>query len=38
VTSATGYVFAALVYFICCFAMSRYAGRIERRLAAGDRR
>ena len=29
VTSATGYVFAALVYFVCCYAMSRYASRIE---------
>jgi general L-amino acid transport system permease protein len=38
VTSATGYVFAALVYFVCCYAMSSYAGRIEKRLAAGDKR
>ncbi len=38
VTSATGYVFAAMVYFVFCYAMSRYAARIERRLAAGDRR
>ncbi len=38
VTSATGYVFAALVYFVFCFAMSRYASRIEGRLSAGDRR
>lgn len=37
VTSATGYAFAALVYFVCCFAMSRYAGAIERRLSAGER-
>ena len=29
---------AALVYFVFCYAMSRYATRIERRLAAGDRR
>jgi general L-amino acid transport system permease protein len=38
VTSATGYVFAALVYFACCYAMSRYARRIEVRLAVGERR
>jgi general L-amino acid transport system permease protein len=38
VTSATGYIFAALVYFVFCYAMSRYAARIERRLAVGDRR
>jgi general L-amino acid transport system permease protein len=34
----TAYAFAALVYFAVCFAMARYAGFIERRLAAGDRR
>lgn len=38
VTSTTGYLFAALVYFICCYAMSRYASGIEKRLAAGERR
>jgi len=38
VTSATGYIFAALVYFVFCYAMSRYAARIERRLAVSDRR
>jgi general L-amino acid transport system permease protein len=38
VTSATGYIFAAMVYFLFCYAMSRYAGRIEARLAAGDKR
>ena len=38
VTSATGYIFAAMVYFVFCYAMSRYAGRIEARLAAGDKR
>jgi general L-amino acid transport system permease protein len=38
VTSATGYVFAALVYFICCYSMARYATGIERRLARSDRR
>ena len=25
-TSATGYAFAALFYFVCCYGMSRYAG------------
>jgi general L-amino acid transport system permease protein len=38
VTSTTGYVFAALCYFVACHFMSRYATGIERRLAAGDRR
>src|SRR5580658_3035021 len=33
VTSLTGYAFAAMFYFICCFAMSRYAQRVEARLA-----
>ncbi len=33
-----GYVFAAAVYWVFCFAMSRYSLRIERRLAAGERR
>jgi general L-amino acid transport system permease protein len=38
VTSVSGYAFAALVYFVCCYSMSRYAAGIERRLAVGDRR
>jgi general L-amino acid transport system permease protein len=38
VTSATGYAFAALVYFVCCYSMSRYASSIERRLAVAERR
>jgi general L-amino acid transport system permease protein len=38
VTSATGYIYAAVVDFVVCYAMSRYAARIERRLAVGDRR
>jgi general L-amino acid transport system permease protein len=38
VTSATGYIFAAMVYFVCCYAMSSYASRIENRLAAGEKR
>ncbi len=31
----TAYAFAALVYFVCCFSLSRYAQGLERRLAAG---
>jgi general L-amino acid transport system permease protein len=37
-TSITGYVFAALIFWIFCFGMSRYSQMIEGRLAAGDRR
>ena len=33
ITSLTGYVFAALFYFACCYAMSRYSQRVEVRLA-----
>ena len=33
VTGLTGYAFTALFYFACCFAMSRYAQRVEARLA-----
>jgi general L-amino acid transport system permease protein len=29
VTSVTGYAFAAVFYFTCCYAMSRYAARVE---------
>jgi general L-amino acid transport system permease protein len=29
--TTTAYSFAALVYFVCCFGMSRYAQRLERR-------
>src|SRR3954468_4168895 len=36
-TSATGYAFAAMFYFIFCFSMSRYAKSVEARLAKGDR-
>ncbi len=32
-TSVTGYAFAALFYFICCYGMSRYARGVETRLA-----
>jgi general L-amino acid transport system permease protein len=34
----TGYAFAALFYFVFCYAMSRYSAGMERRLAAGRRR
>ena len=34
----TGYAFAALFYFACCYAMSRYARRVEVRLARASRR
>jgi general L-amino acid transport system permease protein len=37
-TSATGYVFAAIFYFIFCYAMSRYAKNVEARLGKADRR
>lgn len=33
ITSLTGYAFAALFYFLCCFGMSRYARGVELRLA-----
>jgi general L-amino acid transport system permease protein len=34
---ATAYAFAALFYLAFCFSMARYAGFVERRLAAGER-
>ena len=37
-TSATGYVFAAIFYFIFCYSMSRYAKGVEARLGKADRR
>ncbi len=37
-TAATGYAFAALFYFACCYGMSRYARRVEARLLRGGRR
>ena len=36
--SSTGYVFAAMFYFVFCFGMSRYSAFIERRLAQGRNR
>jgi general L-amino acid transport system permease protein len=38
VTSASGYAFAAVFYFVFCFLMARYADRIEYRLARAERR
>jgi general L-amino acid transport system permease protein len=38
VTLYTGFAFAGMIYFVCCFAMSRYALFVERRLAAPGRR
>lgn len=38
VTSVSGYVFAAIFYFIFCYSMSRYARFVEARLAVGDKR
>jgi general L-amino acid transport system permease protein len=37
-TAVTGYAFAAIFYFVCCYAMSRYARRVEARLARAGRR
>lgn len=37
-TAPTGYFFAGAVFWVFCFAMSRYASYIERRLAVTDRR
>jgi general L-amino acid transport system permease protein len=37
-TSITGYTFAALFYFVCCYGMSRYARSVEARLARAGRR
>ena len=37
-TSMTGYAFAAVFYFVCCYLMSRYARNTEARLALADRR
>ncbi|MGA0123932.1 MAG: hypothetical protein ACO3HO_03330, partial [Pelagibacteraceae bacterium] len=28
-----GYVFAALVYFVFCYSMSRYSQKLEKRLS-----
>ena len=34
----TGYAFAALFYFVCCYGMSRYARSVETRLGRAGRR
>jgi general L-amino acid transport system permease protein len=36
--STTGYIFAALFYFVFCFGMSRYSLYMERDLSKGRRR
>ncbi len=36
--AVTGYVFATLFYFVCCYGMSRYARSVEGRLARSGRR
>ncbi len=36
--NTTGYAFAGIFYFLCCWGMSRYSLAVERRLAAGQRR
>lgn len=36
--STTGYLFAAIFYFLFCWGMSRYSLMMERKLAAGKRR
>jgi general L-amino acid transport system permease protein len=38
VTSVSGYAFAAVFYFICCYGMSRYSRNVEARLARAHRR
>jgi general L-amino acid transport system permease protein len=30
-----GYVFAGLVFWVICYAMSRYSQRLEKRLSTG---
>lgn len=37
-TRATGYAFAGIFYFLCCWGMSRYSIAVEKRLAAGQKR
>jgi general L-amino acid transport system permease protein len=38
VTSTSGYAFAAMIYFACCYGMSRYARNMEARLGRAIRR
>jgi general L-amino acid transport system permease protein len=37
-TTITGYAFAALFYFVCCYGMSRYARGVEAHLTRAGRR
>ncbi len=37
-TALTGYVFAAMIFWVICFGISRYSAWLERRLSAGERR
>jgi general L-amino acid transport system permease protein len=37
-TSSTGYVFAAIIFWACCFGMSRYSLSVEKRLKKGHKR
>ena len=34
----TAYAFAAIVYFVFCFSMSRYSAWLEKKLATGHKR
>ncbi|MFT3986579.1 amino acid ABC transporter permease [Aestuariivirga sp.] len=38
VSAPTGYLSVALIYWVCCFGMSRYAAFTERRLQTGHKR
>ena len=38
VSAPTGYLFAALIYWICCFGMSRYSRAVEARLSVAHKR
>jgi general L-amino acid transport system permease protein len=38
VSAPTGYLFAALIYWICCFGMSRYSRAVETRLSVAHKR
>lgn len=37
-TAMTGYAFAAIIFWIICFSISRYSAWLEKRLSVGDRR
>jgi general L-amino acid transport system permease protein len=38
VSAETGYIFAAMFYWICCFGMSRYSRAVEMRLSVAHKR